>query len=129
MVEPRFLSVEDVIEIHADQIERYGGSLGVRDVELLRSAIGMPEAGFGEQYLHTNLFEMAAAYLYHIVQNHPFIDGNKRTGTMAAFVFLKLNGLTLDADESIFEPLVLKAAQGQIDKPAIAEFFRKHSRQ
>lgn len=128
MTEPRFLSVEDVIEIHADQIERYGGSLGVRDVELLRSAIGMPEAGFGEQYLHTNLFEMAAAYLYHIVQNHPFIDGNKRTGTMAAFVFLKLNGLTLDADESIFEPLVLKAAQGQIDKPAIVEFFRKYSR-
>lgn len=128
MTQPRFLSVEDVIEIHADQIERYGGSLGVRDVELLRSAIGMPEAGFGEQYLHTNLFEMAAAYLYHIVQNHPFIDGNKRTGTMAAFVFLKLNGLTLDADESIFEPLVLKAAQGQIDKPAIAEFFRKQSR-
>ncbi|MBX3324351.1 MAG: type II toxin-antitoxin system death-on-curing family toxin [Nitrospira sp.] len=127
MDEPRFLSVEDVIDIHADQIERYGGSLGVRDVEMLRSAIGMPEAGFGNQYLHTDLFEMAAAYLYHIVQNHPFIDGNKRTGTMAAFVFLKLNGHTLDADESTFESLVLKAAQGQIDKSAIAEFFRKHS--
>ncbi|MBS0155507.1 MAG: type II toxin-antitoxin system death-on-curing family toxin [Nitrospira sp.] len=127
MGEPRFLSVEDVIDIHTDQIERYGGSLGVRDVELLRSAIGMPEAGFGNQYLHTDLFEMAAAYLYHIVQNHPFIDGNKRTGTMAAFVFLKLNGHTLDADESPFESLVLKAAQGQIDKSAIAEFFRKHS--
>jgi death-on-curing protein len=128
MAEPRFLSVEDVIEVHADQIERYGGSLGVRDVELLRSAVGMPEAGFGDQYLHADLFEMAAAYLYHIVQNHPFVDGNKRTGTMAAFVFLKLNGLTLDADESVFEPLVLKSAQGQIDKPAIADFFRKHSR-
>lgn len=97
MPEPLFLSVEDVIEIHADQIERYGGSLGVRDVELLRSAIGMPEAGFGDQYLHADLFEMAAAYLYHIIQNHPFIDGNKRTGTMAAFVFLNLNGVTLDA--------------------------------
>lgn len=129
MAEPRFLSVEDVIDIHADQIERYGGSLGVRDVELLQSAIGMPEAGFGSQYLHADLFEMAAACLYHIVQNHPFIDGNKRTGTMAAFVFLKLNGLTLDADESAFESLVLKAAQGQIDKSAIAEFFRKHSHQ
>ncbi|MDF0676739.1 MAG: type II toxin-antitoxin system death-on-curing family toxin [Nitrospira sp.] len=129
MAEPRFLSVEDVIDIHADQIERYGGGLGVRDVELLRSAIGMPEAGFGDQYLHADLFEMAAAYLYHIVQNHPFIDGNKRTGTMAAFVFLKLNGLTLDADESAFESLVLRAAQEQIDKSAIAEFFRKHSHQ
>jgi death on curing protein len=129
MAEPQFISVEDVIDIHADQIERYGGSLGVRDVELLRSAIGMPEAGFGNQYLHADLFEMAAAYLYHIVQNHPFIDGNKRTGAMAAFVFLKLNGFTLDADESAFESLVLKAAQGQTDKSAIAEFLRKHSHQ
>jgi death on curing protein len=129
MAVPRFLSVEDVIEIHADQIERYGGSLGVREAELLWSAIGMPEAGFGDQYLHTDLFEMAAAYLYHIVQNHPFIDGNKRTGAMAAFVFLKLNGFTLEAAESIFEEIVLKTAQGKIDKPAIAEFFRKHSHQ
>lgn len=127
MAEPRFLSVEDVIDIHGDQIERYGGSLGVRDVELLRSAIGMPEAGFGDHYLHADLFEMAAAYLYHIVQNHPFMDGNKRTGTMAAFVFLKLNGLTLNADESVFESLVLRTAQGQTDKSAIAEFFRTHS--
>jgi death-on-curing protein len=128
MADPQFLSVEDVIEIHADQIERYGGSLGVRDIELLQSAIGMPEAGFGEQYLHADLYEMAAAYLYHIVQNHPFIDGNKRTGAMTAFVFLKLNGLTLDAAESSFEEIVLRAAQGHIGKAAIAEFFRKHAR-
>lgn len=128
MADPRFLSVEDVLEVHADQIERYGGSLGVREVELLRAAIGMPEAGFGDQYLHADLYEMAAAYLYHIVQNHPFIDGNKRTGAMAAFVFLKLNGLMLDADESAFEEIVLKAAQGQIGKDAIAEFFRKRTR-
>lgn len=128
MADPRFLTIEDVLEIHADQIERYGGSLGVREVELLQSAIGMPEAGFGDQYLHADLCEMAAAYLYHIVQNHPFIDGNKRTGTMAAFVFLKVNGLTLDADESAFEEIVLKAAQGQIGKDVIAEFFRKYAR-
>lgn len=97
MPAPRFLSVEDVIEVHAGQIEPYGGSLGVRDVGLLRSAIGMPEVGFGDQYLHADLFEMAAAYLYHLIQNHPFIDDGKRTGTMAAFVFLNLNGVTLDA--------------------------------
>lgn len=127
MAEPRFLSIEDVFDIHADQIDRYGGSLGVRDVGLLQSAIGMPEAGFGDHYLHADLFEMAAAYLYHIVQNHPFIDGNKRTGAMAAFMFLKLNGLTLDADESVFESLVWRTAQGQSDKSAIAEFFRRHS--
>ena len=128
MASPLFLSVEDVVEIHADQIQRYGGSLGIRDADLLQSALGMPEAGFGDQYLHVDLFEMAAAYLYHIVQNHPFIDGNKRAGTMAAFVFLKLNGLTLDADESAFETLVLQAAQGQVRKDAIADFFRQNAK-
>ena len=128
MASPLFLSVEDVVEIHADQIQRYGGSLGIRDVELLHSALGMPEAGFGDQYLHAGLVEMAAAYLYHIVQNHPFIDGNKRTGAMAAFVFLKLNSFTLEADESAFETLVLRAAQGQVGKDAIADFFRENTK-
>ena len=128
MAGPLFLSFEDVIEIHADQIQRYGGGLGIRDVELLHSALGMPEAGFGDQYLHADLFEMAAAYLYHIVQNHPFIDGNKRAGAMAAFVFLKLNGLTLEADELAFETLVLQAAQGHVGKDAIAEFFRENTK-
>ena len=128
MASPLFLSVEDVIEIHADQIQRYGGSLGIRDVDLLHSALGMPEAGSGDQYLHAGLIEMAAAYLYHIVQNHPFIDGNKRTGVMAAFVFLKLNGFTLEADESVFETLVLEAAQGQVGKDAIAGFFRENTK-
>ena len=128
MASPLFLSVEDVVEIHADQIHRYGGSLGIRDVELLYSALGMPEAGFGDQYLHAGLVEMAAAYLYHIVQNHPFIDGNKRTGAMAAFVFLKLNSFTLEADESAFETLVLRAAQGQVGKDAIADFFRENTK-
>ena len=128
MASPLFLSVEDVIEIHADQIHRYGGSLGIRDVELLHSALGMPEAGVGDQYLHVDLFQMAAAYLYHIVQNHSFIDGNKRTGAMAAFVFLKLNGFTLVADESVFETLVLQVAQGQVGKDAIADFFRENAK-
>jgi death on curing protein len=128
MAGPLFLSVEDVIEIHADQIRRYGGSVGIRDVELLHSALGMPEAGFGGQYLHAGTCEMAAAYLYHIVQNHPFIDGNKRTGAMAAFVFLKLNDVTLVADESVFETLVVQVAQGQVGKDAIAEFFRDNSK-
>ena len=128
MASPLFLSVEDGIEIHADQIHRYGGSLGIRDVELLHSALGMPETGVGDQYLHADLFQMAAAYLYHIVQNHSFIDGNKRTGAMAAFIFLKLNGFTLVADESVFETLVLQAAQGQVGKDAIADFFRENTK-
>lgn len=95
---------------------------------LLESALAMPEAGVGDQYFHADLFEMAAAYLYHIVRNHPFVDGNKRAGTMAAFTFLKLNGVILDAPQLDFEKIVLAVAKGKADKSAIAAFFRKYTR-
>ncbi len=84
---PVSLSLAEVLEIHRDQIERYGGHAGLRDLGLLQSALAMPAARFGGRYLHGDLLEMAAAYLFHIEQNHPFIDGNKRTGTVAAIVF------------------------------------------
>ena len=125
---PRFLTLEEVAEIHADQIEQYGGSLGVRDAGLLHSAIAMPESGFGEHYLHADLFEMAAAYLFHLVQNHPFIDGNKRVGAMATFTFLKLNGLTLIAKDTEFESIILSVAKGKMGKAGVAEFLRKHAK-
>ena len=75
-MDPTFLTLDEVIEIHRDMIERYGGSFGIRDEGLLESAVAMPQAGFGEQYPHSSVFEMAAAYLFHIVKNHPFVDGN-----------------------------------------------------
>lgn len=125
---PTFLTLDEVIEIHRDMIQRYGGSLGVRDMGLLESAVATPQASFGGQYLHTDLFEMAAAYLFHIVQNHPFIDGNKRTGAMAAFTFLKLNGVTLTAKESAFERTVRNVAEGKIGKDKVARFLQKNSR-
>ena len=123
-----FLTLDEIVEIHREMIERYGGSLGVRDIALLESAVAMPQAGFGDQYLHSDLFEMAAAYLFHIVRNHPFIDGNKRTGAMAAFTFLKLNGATLVARESVFERIVRNVAQGEIGKDKVANFLRNYSR-
>jgi len=126
-VEPVFLTLEEVLHIHVDQIERYGGNPGVHDVGLLESAISMPQASFGGQYLHTDLFEMASAYLFHIVQDHPFIDGNKRVGTAAALVFLKLNGITIAVSNEALVKLVLGVAQGKTGKAAIAEFFRKYA--
>ncbi len=123
-----FLTLDEVIEIHRDMIERYGGSFGIRDEGLLESAVAMPQAGFGEQYLHADVFEMAAAYLFHIVRNHPFVDGNKRTGAMAAFTFLKLNQVTLNAGELKFERLVRAGAEGKLGKEKIAEFFRNNSK-
>ena len=92
-MEPLFLTLDEVVATHRDQIERYGGSLGVRDWGLLQSAVAMPAATFGGQFLHTDLCEMAAAYLFHLVQNHPFIDGNKRVAHAAMETFLMLNGL------------------------------------
>ena len=98
-----FLELDEVLEIHRDQIQRYGGLHGVRDTDLLESAITMPCAMFAGEYLHWDLFEMAAAYLFHIIRNHPFYDGNKRTGAVAAIVFLELNGIELKPEESAFE--------------------------
>lgn len=121
-----FLNVEDVLQLHADQIALYGGEHGVRDTGLLESAVAQPQATFGGQYLHKDLVEMAAAYLFHIVKNHPFVDGNKRTGAVAALVFLDLNGIEIDAPKGSIYELTMSVATGHADKTQIAEFFRTH---
>jgi death-on-curing protein len=123
-VEPIFLTIDEVLAIHRDQIARYGGAEGVRDWGLLQSAIAMPDATFGGQFLHCDLCEMAAAYLFHVVQNHPFIDGNKRVGAVAAYVFLALNDVRLTVDNDTYADLVLTIARGAMPKSAVAEFFR-----
>lgn len=122
-----FHTLDEILAIHRDQIERYGGTLGVRDWGLLKSAIAMPGAAFGGQYLHTDLYEMAAAYLFHIVQNHPFIDGNKRVGAVAADAFLTLNDKRLTADQDAYADLVLSIARGETSKSTAAEFMRSNS--
>jgi death-on-curing protein len=121
---PRFLDIERILQAHCSLIEHYGGAEGIRDAGLLHSAITMPQASFGGEYLHKDLFEMAAAYLYHIVQNHPFVDGNKRTGAAAAVIFLAVNDVVLDADEDGLVDITLAVAIGQAGKSEIAEFFR-----
>ncbi len=125
---PVFLDVQEVIELHRSMIERYGGAYGLRDLGLLQSAIAMPQASFGGEYLHPDIHEMAAAYLFHIVQNHAFLDGNKRAGAAAAIVFLAMNDIQIDADEDGLVDLTLAVATGQAGKPQIAEFFRAHAR-
>lgn len=127
-MEPTFLTLDEVIAIHRDQIERYGGSEGIRDLGLLQSAIAMPMAAFGGQYLHTDLNEMAAAYLYHLAQNHPFLDGNKRVGAVAADVFLAMNDVELLAGEEEYADLVLSVACGKTSKSEVADFFRSQTR-
>jgi death-on-curing protein len=123
---PLFLTLEEVLEIHRDQLERYGGRQGLRDVRLLQSAIAAPQTGLGEDYLHDDLFEMAAAYLFHLVRNHPFVDGNKRVGAVAALVFLLLNGAEIEIREDELADAVLQVARGRMHKGEVATFFREH---
>ncbi len=127
MNETVFLGLDEIIEIHNDQIKRYGGLPGIRDIDLLKSAIAMPAAGFGRDYLHMDGYEMASAYLFHIVRNHPFIDGNKRTGAVASVVFLLMNGVEVHANDDSFEKMVLSVAEGKMDKATVARFFRDNS--
>jgi death on curing protein len=126
MKAPTFLSLDEVLALHADQIERYGGALGVRDVGLLQSALAVPRASFGGTLLHGTAVEMAAAYLVHLVRNHPFVDGNKRTGLAAAIAFLGLNDLWLEAAADELIELVLGVAEGRISKAEVAVFLQAH---
>ena len=126
MKDPRFLTLDVVLGIHADQIRRYGGRPGLRDEALLRSALGTPETTFGGEFLHGNVFEMAAAYLFYMTRNHPFADGNKRTALMCALVFLGLNDQRLDSEADSLYQLVDGVAAGRHDKAEVAVFFRGH---
>jgi death-on-curing protein len=124
---PKFLSLAEVIEIHQDQIVRYGGASGIRDIELLKSALGMPSVTFGGEFLHTDIYEMAAAYLFHLTKNHPFVDGNKRVGVVAALVFLALDGFDFTAPEDELVEMVLAVARGEMDKAQVAVCIRSWS--
>lgn len=121
---PLFLTLDEVLSLHEEQIRLFGGSAGVREMSLLLSALGNVEATFGEIFLHETIFEMAAAYLYGICRNHPFVDGNKRTAVTAALTFLDMNGVEVDADENEFYDLVIGVAEGRVSKAAVAVFLR-----
>jgi len=127
-VPPVFLTLDEVLALHADQIERYGGSLGIRDLGLLESAVATPAATFGGAFLHRTVHEMAAAHLFHMVKTHPFVDGNKRAGLMVMLAFLGLNGLRLDADPDELTDLVLGVADGRVSKAEATVFVERHVR-
>jgi death-on-curing protein len=122
-----FLKSADVLFAHADQIARYGGDPGVRDMGLLESAIAQPPATFGGTYLHEFPFEMAAAYLFHIVQNHPFVDGNKRSRAVAALLFLELNNIAIDAPVGSIYEQTIAVANSLAGKRELTDFFRIHA--
>lgn len=119
-MEPLFLTLAEVIDIHNDQIKRYGGDTRARDLGLLESAISVPQSGFGGQLLHASLFEMAAAYAFHISENQPFVDGNKRTALASALIFLEMNGVSItDPKDRLYEAMI-KLATHKLGKKALA---------
>jgi death-on-curing protein len=127
MSAPIFLTLSEVIELHRISIEEFGGTVEIRDMGLLQSATAMPHAQFGGSYLHPDLAAMAAAYLYHIVMNHPFVDGNKRTGAIAARTFLLMNDVAFAPGEEELYELVMSVARGEANKDRASEFFRAHA--
>lgn len=121
----KFLPVEMVILYHDKLIDAYGGLKGIRDIGLLLSALEIPKSSIFGIELHPTIFDKASAYLFHIVSNHPFNDGNKRTGGFAASVFLEINGLNTDFSDKKYEQLIIKVAKGEAKKENISQFFEK----
>lgn len=122
-----FLELDDVVAIHAESIRRFGGGLGVRDAGLLESALAMPKATMFGELLHPTLYEQAAAYLFHLVKNHPFVDGNKRIGLAAALTFLGTNGYWVESTSSDLIELTLGVVEGRVTKADVAVFLSEHA--
>lgn len=127
MLEPLFLTLDEVVALHADQLGRYGGEVGLVSPGLLSSALATPQATFDGELLHPTLPEMAAAYLFHICQNHPFLDGNKRTALAASLAFFWLNDREVIVDADELTEMVLGVARGEVTKAEVAVFLRAHS--
>lgn len=120
---PTFLRLEEVLFLHERQLAQYGGASGIRDIGLLESALAQPSATYADEYLHRDLFEMAAAYAFHIAQNQPFFDGNKRTGLLSAIVFLEMNGRKMtDPDGRLYRAMI-DIAEHKLDKSGLAALF------
>jgi len=126
---PRYLSVDAVLAIHAEVLTAHGGSVGLRDRSLLESAVAAPQASFGGEALIRDTVEIAAAYLYYLCRNHPFVDGNKRTALATALVFLKANGRLKDLGQpekriDDWETLVLDVASSKSDRLEVTRRLR-----
>ncbi|HPS59332.1 MAG TPA: type II toxin-antitoxin system death-on-curing family toxin [Spirochaetota bacterium] len=123
--EVEFLTLAEVVEIHKNQVELYGGDPLIRDFNLLNSAIYFPQSTFDGHLLHGDIYGMAASYIYHICQNHPFLDGNKRTALVCGLIFLDMNGIEIDDPPGLLYRMMMKVASGRCPKNEIAETLKR----
>lgn len=117
----KFFDKKTILEFHENQIELYGGTSGIRSEELLESALFQPQASFGGE------FEMAATYGFHICQNHPFYDGNKRTALIAIYTFLYVNGYRLNANKKGLYVVIIALSKGELEKKELALYLESNS--
>jgi death-on-curing protein len=117
---PDFLTVEDVEQLHSEQLRLFGGLDGVRDRGALESAVAVPASSFGGEFLHVGLFAMAAAYAFHISENQPFVDGNKRAALNAALVFLGINGWEVDDPDGVLYDSMIGISARTVSKEELA---------
>lgn len=125
-VPPTFLSVDDVLVLHAIAIEDQGGDSSIRDRGMLESTVAVPAQQFNGEYLHPDISAMAAAYAFHICSNHPFIDGNKRAAVAAMIAFLSDNGKMFEAATDECERVILQLAEGRLEKMEFTNWVSKH---
>lgn len=122
----KFLDKETILAFHQDQVKTFGGKQGVRDEGLLESALAQPQQSFGGEYVHKGIYEMAAAYGFHICSNHPFFDGNKRTALVAMYTFLFVNGFHLQADKKSLYAVIIDLANGKLEKEELAKYLKEN---
>ncbi|MBD2594950.1 type II toxin-antitoxin system death-on-curing family toxin [Nostoc spongiaeforme FACHB-130] len=126
MHSPKFIKKQDVLSIHSKQINLYGGLPGIRDEGLLDSAIYQPQATFGGELLHPTIVEQAAAYLFHIANNHAFVDGNKRTAFDVMVTFLNLNDYELNMSPEQAYELTMQVAENILSKEELIEILKNY---
>lgn len=118
-----YLTIDQVMELHDELLKKYGGLPGIRDKNLLWSAIDAPKAAMFGQEMYPSVYQKAAAYLYHLVSNHPFNDANKRTGYAATLVFLEVNDANVSFKKEDLEDLTIEVAKGKVTKEEITRFL------
>jgi death-on-curing protein len=123
----RYLTTSEILELHRLVIERTGGSTGVRDLNLLESAVAQPAMAFAGEDLYPTIWEKGTALAFSIIKNHPFVDGNKRTGHAAMETFLVLNGYEINAPLDEQEQIVLQVAAGTLDRQDLTDWVRTHA--
>lgn len=126
-VDTYYLSLEQILVIHQDQIDRFGGLAGLKSLELLESAVYRPQSTFGGKDLYPTLFDKAAAFVHSLLLNHPFIEGNKRTGIVAMIIFLYINGIHILAKNDEIITLALEIENKKMNIEKIAKWLKTHS--